>query len=70
MSEKREQLEIAKLELEIENLKKDLVYKDFKIKAIAWGLFLFGADLTGKIKRKRGVSPLLSKASVMSMTKR
>ncbi|USE39236.1 hypothetical protein [Endozoicomonas sp. SCSIO W0465] len=50
MSEKREQLEIVKLELEIENLKKDLVYKDFKIKAIAWGLFFSGLTLLAKLK--------------------
>lgn len=50
MSKKREQLEIAKLELEIENLKKDLVYKDFKIKAIAWGLFFSGLTLLAKLK--------------------
>lgn len=48
--EKRAKLEDTKLELEIKNLEKDLIYKDFKIKAIAWGLFFSGLTLLSKLK--------------------
>lgn len=50
MNDKKTELEIQKLELEVANLEKDLQYKDLKIKAIAWGIFFSAITLIAKLK--------------------
>ena len=49
-SKKTDPLDQQKKELEIENLKADLVYKKMKIKALAWGIFFSGITLITKLK--------------------
>ena len=50
MKEKKEQLELQKLELEVENLKREIIFKDFKTKALTWGIFFAGLTLLLKLK--------------------
>ena len=50
MTTKKEQLELVKLELEVENLKREILFKDFKTKALTWGIFFAGLTLLLKLK--------------------